>query len=61
MGVAVSVVVVACILLSVILMARNMREVKFPLYLHFGVKFEDPVDRVTDPNDMDYDAFVSYQ
>ena len=51
--------VVFLILLAIVLVAK--REVKFQLYLHFGVKFEDPVDRVTDPNELDYDAFVSYQ
>ena len=53
--------VVVLILISIVLLAKNFREAKFQLYLRFDVKFEDPVDRVTDPNDMDYDAFVSYQ
>ena len=36
------------------------KEIKFNIDLHFGIKLNQRMDKVKDPNKFDYDVFISH-
>ena len=45
---------------SAFILVYCWKEIKFRIYLRFDIKPNERMDKVKDPNEFDYDVFISH-
>ena len=45
----------------VLILGLKWQQIKFHLFMKYGIRFEEKVDKKVKPNEMDYDVFIHYQ